>query len=89
VADKVYMGLGQVLTISGRTIKDEAQVGPMRADEARAAIEEFLSKVSMGVCSGHIIVVAVLIHIVKAASMAPWVLNPLAILGGGCGCVDW
>ncbi len=45
LTDRVYIGLGNVLTISGRTIKPEAQITPAAAEEATQAIEEFLSKV--------------------------------------------
>eukprot|EP00195_Chlamydomonas_chlamydogama_P005781 CAMPEP_0202901364 /NCGR_PEP_ID=MMETSP1392-20130828/14212_1 /ASSEMBLY_ACC=CAM_ASM_000868 /TAXON_ID=225041 /ORGANISM="Chlamydomonas chlamydogama, Strain SAG 11-48b" /LENGTH=183 /DNA_ID=CAMNT_0049587913 /DNA_START=191 /DNA_END=742 /DNA_ORIENTATION=- len=45
VTDRVYIGLGKVLTISGRTIRPEAQASPQVADEARRAIEDFLAQV--------------------------------------------
>ncbi|KAG1664010.1 hypothetical protein FOA52_010526 [Chlamydomonas sp. UWO 241] len=44
-ADRVYAGLGAVLTTSGRTIGGLAQNSPAPADTARAAIDDFLSKV--------------------------------------------
>eukprot|EP00955_Chlamydomonas_euryale_P114226 366260-Chlamydomonas_euryale.AAC.33 len=43
--DRVYQGLGTVLTISGRTIQGRAQVDPELANDARNAIEEVLGKV--------------------------------------------
>ncbi|GFR42361.1 hypothetical protein Agub_g3057, partial [Astrephomene gubernaculifera] len=45
VADTVYAGLGRVLTISGRTIRPEAQAGPEAAAGAEAAIEGLLLRV--------------------------------------------
>ena len=51
VVDRVYIALGKVLTISGRTIRPEAQASPTPADDARLAIEEFLSKVRNYNCS--------------------------------------
>ncbi|KAG2429388.1 hypothetical protein HXX76_011153 [Chlamydomonas incerta] len=43
-ADAVYAALGAVLTISGRTIRPEAQAGPEAAAGAEAAISGFLGK---------------------------------------------
>ena len=43
--DAVYIALGKVLTISGRTIKEEAQVSPAIIQEAQDAIEGVLAKV--------------------------------------------
>lgn len=43
--DKVYDAMGRVLTISGRTIRIEAQEGPDRALAAKAAIDELLAQV--------------------------------------------
>ncbi|KAG2430698.1 hypothetical protein HYH02_013695 [Chlamydomonas schloesseri] len=43
-ADAVYAALGAVLTISGRTIRPEAQAGPEAAAAAESAITGFLSK---------------------------------------------
>ncbi|KAJ9505719.1 hypothetical protein QJQ45_006414 [Haematococcus lacustris] len=43
--DAVYRGLGRVLTISGRTIRPEAQESPEAALEAKAALDTFLAKV--------------------------------------------
>ncbi|PNW81769.1 hypothetical protein CHLRE_06g259450v5 [Chlamydomonas reinhardtii] len=43
-ADAVYAALGRVLTISGRTIRPEAQAGPEAAADAEAAISGFLGK---------------------------------------------
>ncbi len=48
VADAVYQGLGRVLTISGRTIRPEAQDTPEAAEVAAVAIDEFLQKVRPG-----------------------------------------
>ncbi|KXZ51009.1 hypothetical protein GPECTOR_14g250 [Gonium pectorale] len=45
VADAVYQALGRVLTISGRTIRAEAQASPQAAADAEAAISSFLQKV--------------------------------------------
>ncbi len=45
VTDAVYMGLGRVLTISGRTIRPEAQDSPVPAQEAEGAIDKFLEQV--------------------------------------------
>ena len=45
VTDAVYMGLGRVLTISGRTIRPEAQASPQPAQEAEGAIDKFLAQV--------------------------------------------
>jgi len=45
VVDKVYLSLGKVLTISGRTIRKEAQASPEPAAEAEAAIDDFLRTV--------------------------------------------
>ncbi|GLC71186.1 hypothetical protein PLESTF_001083600 [Pleodorina starrii] len=45
VADAVYQGLGRVLTISGRTIRAEAQASPDAAAGAELAIDGFLEKV--------------------------------------------
>ncbi len=45
VADEVYISLGRVLTISGRTIKDEAQVDPSIAQAAGTAVQNVLDRV--------------------------------------------
>lgn len=45
VTDAVYVGLGKVLTISGRTIKPEAQASPEAAKAAEAALDSLLAKV--------------------------------------------
>jgi hypothetical protein len=39
------MELGKILTISGRTIRPEAQADPKISEAARAALEEFLAQV--------------------------------------------
>lgn len=52
VTDAVYMGLGRVLTISGRTIRAEAQDSPQAAQEAEAAIEKFLAQVPQELLAG-------------------------------------
>lgn len=41
----MYAGLGRVLTISGRTIRLEAQVSPDNAAAAEAAVEKLLQQV--------------------------------------------
>ena len=46
----MYAALGRVLTISGRTIRPEAQAGPEAAADAEAAISGFLGKVWPCVC---------------------------------------
>ncbi|KAF6256173.1 hypothetical protein COO60DRAFT_140330 [Scenedesmus sp. NREL 46B-D3] len=43
-ADAVYVALGRVLTISGRTIRDEAQVDPQLTKGAEAAIDALVRK---------------------------------------------
>lgn len=43
--DAVYIALGKVLTISGRTIREEAQISPAIIQEAQDAIEGVLAKV--------------------------------------------
>ncbi len=48
ITDAVYMGLGRVLTISGRTIRPEAQASPQPAAQAEEAISVFLQKVRRG-----------------------------------------
>lgn len=48
VADTVYQELGRVLTISGRTIRLEAQETPDAASGAERAIDGFLQKVCAG-----------------------------------------
>lgn len=45
MTDAVYAGLGRVLTISGRTIRLEAQVSPENAAAAEAAVEKLLQQV--------------------------------------------
>jgi hypothetical protein len=45
LTDPVYEAIGRVLTISGRTIKKEAQVDPALAQQANDAISTFLSYV--------------------------------------------
>ncbi|MEW5297205.1 MAG: hypothetical protein WDW38_006030 [Sanguina aurantia] len=45
VTDAVYQGLGRVLTISGRTIRLEAQIAPENAAAAEAAVEKLLLQV--------------------------------------------
>jgi hypothetical protein len=47
--DAVYIALGKVLTISGRTIREEAQSSPAIIQEAQEAIEGVLAKVRGGV----------------------------------------
>lgn len=42
--DAVYVALGRVLTISGRTIKDEAQFDPALIKSAEVAIDEVISQ---------------------------------------------
>ncbi|GIL82219.1 hypothetical protein Vretimale_7194 [Volvox reticuliferus] len=44
-ADAIYQGLGRVLTISGRTIRQEAQDAPDAAAGAERAIDNFLRQV--------------------------------------------
>jgi len=43
--DAVYAGIGKVLTISGRTIRPEAQASPEPAESASSAIAAFLKTV--------------------------------------------
>ncbi len=45
VTDALYISLGYVLTISGRTIKPEAQASPGPAQDAKKAIDDLLAKV--------------------------------------------
>jgi hypothetical protein len=45
-ADAVYVSLGKILTISGRTIKEEAQFDPSLAAGAVEAINTFLAQAS-------------------------------------------
>lgn len=45
MTDAVYQGLGRVLTISGRTIRLEAQIAPENAATAEAAVEKLLLQV--------------------------------------------
>ncbi|KAK9842800.1 hypothetical protein WJX74_002574 [Apatococcus lobatus] len=42
--DAVYQGIGSVITISGRTIRKEAQATPERADEAIRHIDDLLTQ---------------------------------------------
>eukprot|EP00877_Chromochloris_zofingiensis_P009844 jgi/Chrzof1/5112/Cz15g11250.t1 len=49
--DAVYISLGRVLTISGRTIKPEAQASPGPAQDAEKAIDTFLKQVPQDVLS--------------------------------------
>jgi hypothetical protein len=52
LGDELYRSLGAVLTISGRTIREEAQVSPDRALRAAAAIDGVLERVPQDVKEG-------------------------------------
>jgi hypothetical protein len=52
LGDELYRSLGAVLTISGRTIREEAQASPNRALRAAAAIEGVLERVPKDVKDG-------------------------------------
>lgn len=52
LGDELYRALGTVLTISGRTIREEAQVSPERALRAAAAIDDVLERVPADVKEG-------------------------------------
>jgi hypothetical protein len=52
LGDELYRSLGAVLTISGRTIREEAQVSPDRALRAAAAIDGVLERVPAPVKEG-------------------------------------
>jgi hypothetical protein len=46
VIDPVYSALGRVLTISGRTLREEALDSPAAAQEAGAALDTFIALVA-------------------------------------------
>ena len=48
----MYAALGAVLTLSGRTIRDEAQAEPGAARAAEAAIDAFLKRVPAPLLEG-------------------------------------
>lgn len=52
LGDELYRALGAVLTISGRTIREEARATPERALRAAAAIDGVLDRVPAGVREG-------------------------------------
>ena len=52
LGDELYRSLGAVLTISGRTIREEAQASPERALRAAAAIDGVLERVPQDVKDG-------------------------------------
>ena len=52
LGDELYRSLGAVLTISGRTIREEAQASPERALRAAAAIDGVLERVPADVKDG-------------------------------------
>jgi hypothetical protein len=45
LTDALYIAFGKILTISGRTIKDEAQFDPQLSKDALAAVQSILDKV--------------------------------------------
>lgn len=47
VTDAVYRSMGFLLTLSGRTIQEPAQVEPRYAREAAEALDVFLAKVGL------------------------------------------
>lgn len=47
LTDAIYIGLGRVLTISGRTIQDGAQLDPSLSQDALKAVQAVLDKVGM------------------------------------------
>ncbi|KAK9818083.1 hypothetical protein WJX72_006851 [[Myrmecia] bisecta] len=51
LADAVYIAIGQVVTISGRTIRKEAQASPERAEHAIQQIDALLNQLPKNVLS--------------------------------------